>query len=1257
MRKILRGHVFNIRFLLTLCLGFAFSAIHAQVSGTFTINSAVATGSGNFQTFTDAVASLAGGVNGPVTFNVQTGSGPYNEQVVLSNITGTSATRTITFNCNGVTLTFLSVDPLQRAGVKLNNTDYVTFDNLTVKCQAANLDEYGYGFHLLNDADHNTIKNCSITTFTNVFDPYANEGIVINGNDNRSIDEGDSKCDDNLIQGNTVNGGGNGISLMSTPPFGNQPKLITGNKVLNNKVSNPVLNNIQICYTSGTLVNGNEITGGFNTYLSSGILLGNYNESVVITNNRIHDLNAPDYMSGNLVTGISVATDGAAGKECLIANNLIYNFITNEQQYGIAAISGVSSHLKIFNNTISLDDQTLPGTFSYGFYFTQATDVTIKNNIVTVTRPVSKNNYGIYLGAPVSNFVSDQNDIYLPPSASYGSEFGNYVGNHYATVIDWRTDMNMDFFSTGEDPVYTDLAALNFKPTAKSIDNMAVYVNINNDIDNVARNTTTPDPGCYEFTSAACSTPVVAGTTFVTPDSSMCVGPKISLGVRGNSAGGNQTYTWQTASTPTGTFTNLTGAIGYPYYEGAPLTTLYYRVAATCGGTTVYSNPIKVLVTSPLNPGTYTINSALPTAGVNFNSFSDMAHALVCGINGPIVFNVANGSGPYNEQLIVPAVNTSPTKTVTINGNGATISYQPIDFTNSAVIKLNGTDYFTIDSLNVVVAGATKGFGFGIQLMNDADHNTIKRCTVDVNKTAVDSKYAGIVINGSDAEPNSFTLQSYCDSNLITGNKVIGGYYGIACVSKSDGTAASTSVGNIISKNTLIDNGANGVYITGVEKLLVDSNDISHTTRSVFPATPFYGIFVNRKNYSLTITRNKIHDLYGKATGPVTQLTGIRFENDTILPTQSHLVSNNEVYNFSKNVIQEGLYTFSSNYIKFYHNTISLDDTTSSSNTLSTRGFSAFGTTSFPGIEVKDNIFTIKRGNDGSKYAIYILYNDSSIVANYNNYYVRSYSKNGAVNMGSMGLIDYPTLTNWLATRKDANSINIDPVYNDLAKGDLTPTKLLFENRGSNVGITTDLLNTTRSTTSPDIGAIEFTICRALSKPLVAVESAETNLIKFAWTSVPNTTGYRVSRDNLNWTIPSSGALGLSHTVTGLKPTDKITLWVKALGTRVDCPEYISDSTEGQALTDGVFVPNTFTPNNDAHNDVFKVYSNVTKTIHWMVFNQWGQKVFEANDINGTWDGTYKGKAQPIGVYVYVVSGMLTDGTKVSKKGTFNLVR
>jgi hypothetical protein len=49
--------------------------------------------------------------------------------------------------------------------------------------------------------------------------------------------------------------------------------------------------------------------------------------------------------------------------------------------------------------------------------------------------------------------------------------------------------------------------------------------------------------------------------------------------------------------------------------------------------------------------------------------------------------------------------------------------------------------------------------------------------------------------------------------------------------------------------------------------------------------------------------------------------------------------------------------------------------------------------------------------------------------------------------------------------------------------------------------------------------------------------------------------------------------------------------------------------------------------------------------------------VFEAADIQSTWDGNYKGKPQPIGVYVYVVAGTLSDGTKVTQKGSFNLIR
>jgi gliding motility-associated-like protein len=58
-----------------------------------------------------------------------------------------------------------------------------------------------------------------------------------------------------------------------------------------------------------------------------------------------------------------------------------------------------------------------------------------------------------------------------------------------------------------------------------------------------------------------------------------------------------------------------------------------------------------------------------------------------------------------------------------------------------------------------------------------------------------------------------------------------------------------------------------------------------------------------------------------------------------------------------------------------------------------------------------------------------------------------------------------------------------------------------------------------------------------------------------------------------------------------------------------------------------------------------------------MIFNQWGVKVFETNDYTAGWDGTYKGKPQPVGVYVYVATLQLTDNTTVTKKGTLNLIR
>ncbi|MCS3800341.1 right-handed parallel beta-helix repeat-containing protein [Niastella sp. OAS944] len=1260
MRKILRGHLFNKNILFTLCLGLCFlGEAHAQVSGTFTINSTLPASGSNFQTFSAAVAFVSsGGINGPVTFNV-TGGSTYNEQVIINAISGTSATNTITFNCNGVTLSFLSTDYNQRAGVKLNGADYITFDNLNITPEADDFGEYGYGFHLINDADHNTIKNCHITNVVDWSNTDNHEGIVINGNDGASWDFGESFCDDNLIQNNTITGGTVGITLNSLPSswLSAPGNFMSGNKIVGNTFSNFIYYAIQMYYTSGTVIDGNDITGGPDaTSTLYGMWFDTYNYGFSIVKNKIHGFHLT---AGSDVYGIWVGSMSAPGQTCLIANNLMYDFRTNGKIFGIYAgknssLPYATSYLNVYNNTISIDDQVTLGSEAYGMNFEQTTYVQVMNNVITVTRRSFDFNYGLRFAFTPNNFASQRNVIYVPDGPAGIDAVGRVISNDYVTMASWKAGTGYDYYSTDVNPGYTSLATFNFRPTTQSIDNMAANLNVLTDIDGVARNTANPDAGCYEFISTACASSITGGTINVLPDSVLCSGPQISLGLIGNSAGGGQTYTWQSSTSPTSGFTDMASPLGFPYLETTPTSTRYYRVALTCGGNTAYSKIQRIVVNTTLNAGTYTINSTQPTGGVNFQSFSDVAKALQCGFNGSLVFNVASGSGPYNEQFLLTDIPSSATNTVTFNCNGATITYAPTAIENSAVVKLKNSDYITIDSLNVEVQGSST-YGVGIQLLEDADNNTIKRCKINLSTTTTEPFYAGISITSKDDDPKDASYPTYCDNNLFANNTITGGTYGIALASVSVTVNSSFCVGNIVRNNKILDNYLCGIYMQGLGNTLIDSNEISQPTRTVLPLE-YRGMYLFEYNYGVTITRNRIHHLGDKVPSTITEYLGIKCENVNLahIANEPVVISNNLVYTFRGRGQQYGFNNVSSRYILYYHNTISLDDSTSV-NPGVVRCFGSFGAIADK-VEVKDNIFFIRRAGTNDKFGIYIDLADNSLVANNNNYFISSTGSN--VYMGFLNKVNYATLANWqAATGKDAASVSIHPVFEDMAKGDYTPTKILLENRGANVGIANDFLNNSRNSTTPDIGAIEYTICRQLANPALTLAEASVNTIKYSWTSVKGTSGYRVSRDGINWSIPSSGDFGTTHTIVGLNPTDSVKLIVKALGSRADCPEYVSQWVGAQAQSDKVFIPNMFSPNNNQVDDYFKVYSTVMKTMHLMVFNQWGVKVFETNDPQGQWDGTYKGKPQPIGVYVYVVTGALFDGTKVNQKGTFNLIR
>ena len=157
------------------------------------------------------------------------------------------------------------------------------------------------------------------------------------------------------------------------------------------------------------------------------------------------------------------------------------------------------------------------------------------------------------------------------------------------------------------------------------------------------------------------------------------------------------------------------------------------------------NNTITRTVFTALAGGAYTINNLQPTGGSNFTSFTDAALALNNGgISGAPTFAVLNG--PYTEQLLLnEVVGASATRRVVFNGNGRTIQFGSNDANQRAVITLNGTDFVTLDSLNVdaTVGGTSTGtYGWGILLTNSADNNIIRGCNV-TSSTSSTSTFFG----------------------------------------------------------------------------------------------------------------------------------------------------------------------------------------------------------------------------------------------------------------------------------------------------------------------------------------------------------------------------------------------------------------------------------------------------------------------------------------------------------------------------------
>ena len=145
--------------------------------------------------------------------------------------------------------------------------------------------------------------------------------------------------------------------------------------------------------------------------------------------------------------------------------------------------------------------------------------------------------------------------------------------------------------------------------------------------------------------------------------------------------------------------------------------------------------------------------------------------------------------------------------------------------------------------------------------------------------------------------------------------------------------------------------------------------------------------------------------------------------------------------------------------------------------------------------------------------------------------------------------------------------------------------------------------------------------------------------------------------DQYSWITPNDGidASELNTSNPTASPQETITYCV--VGEQFGCLDTACINVEVRIDCGDIFVPNAFSPNGDNNNDCLKVYSNCLETMVFRIYARWGEMVFETTDIDGCWDGTYKGQALNTATFAFVLEYTLIDGTSDVLKGNVSLIK
>ncbi|MES2733812.1 MAG: right-handed parallel beta-helix repeat-containing protein [Bacteroidota bacterium] len=723
-----------------------------------------------------------------------------------------------------------------------------------------------------------------------------------------------------------------------------------------------------------------------------------------------------------LVGGLYLsAVTGTAGSEATIANNFIQLGGTTDLK---AVEIASSSYVNVYHNTVNVTNTGAGSTAVYGPY--ASANIKIQNNCF-----VNTGGGYIYTNFTLANVpVSNYNNLY---------QTGAFLAPSYANLAAWKTYSSKEATSIAVAPGFTSVTDLH--ASAIAMNNVGIPVaSITEDIDGQVRNATTPDIGADEFAPPAENTGVV-----------MINSPKVPF-LHGNNDVKVTIKNFGTdALTSTTIYWSVNNVVQTPFNWAGNLSTSDSAKAISIGTynfalKTAYS--LKAWTILPngkpdVSPGNdtlkvdnlYTALNGMYTLGGPSPDFLNFGEAVTQlnkgGVTGAVTVNVRNGQ--YSEQpYFTAALGASAANRITFqseSGDSTAVRlYSSVsDSRYNYALVLWGANYFTFRQMTLEATGA---YGRVVHSGGNASSNI----------------FEGNLIKGkliTTATADHDLVLSYDSTNVFRNNRFVNGNLGLNL-----GVYANTR--GILVENNLFENQFTGaIYLNQPEAPVVRGNTFTSST-----AKPDYkAIEAYFTTKGLVIQNNRIAafaDGYGiyfnSAKG--TMASPVKVFNNFIQVGKTAAASG---------IYFTGSYNNNTDQVEVYYNSINLTST-------QTTGSAALNIQLGANIKLVNNILA----NTGGGYAVYVLNGTGLASSNYNNLYTTG-TKLAYYSTDKMKLADWRTATNF-----DLNSKSVNPLY--VSNTDLHSTQPVIDGVGLKLAnYTDDIDGQVRNTSTPDIGADEFT--------------------------------------------------------------------------------------------------------------------------------------------------------------------------------------